>query len=120
MWSNNILPLILLFGKERNGEGNGSLLQYSCLENSVDRGVWWATVHGVAQSQTRLGEHKQSVIKSPWFCSVSKLYLSLCHPMAATCQASLSFTVSGVCLNSCPLSQCCYLIISSSDTPFLF
>ena len=36
------------------GEGNGNPLQYSCLENSVDRGAWWAAVHGVAQSQTRL------------------------------------------------------------------
>ena len=34
------------------GEGNGNLLQYSCLENSMDRGAWWATVHGVAKSQT--------------------------------------------------------------------
>ena len=32
--------------------GNGTLLQYSCLENPVDRGAWQATVHGVAQSQT--------------------------------------------------------------------
>ena len=36
------------------GEGNGNPLQYSCLENSMDRGSWWATVHGVAKSQTRL------------------------------------------------------------------
>ena len=36
------------------GEGNGNQLQYSCLENSVDRGAWWAAVHGVAQSWTRL------------------------------------------------------------------
>ena len=36
------------------GEGNGNPLQYSCLENSMDRGAWWATVHGVAKSQTRL------------------------------------------------------------------
>ena len=36
------------------GEGNGYLLQYSCLENSIDRGAWWATVHGVAKSWTRL------------------------------------------------------------------
>ena len=36
------------------GEGNGNPLQYSCLENSMDRGVWWATVHRVAKSQTRL------------------------------------------------------------------
>ena len=36
------------------GEGNGYPLQYSCLENSMDRGAWRATVHKVAQSQTRL------------------------------------------------------------------
>ena len=36
------------------GEGNGNLLRYSCLENPMDRGAWWATVHGVAQSRTRL------------------------------------------------------------------
>ena len=36
------------------GEGNGNLLQYSCLENLVDRGAWQATVHGVTKSQTRL------------------------------------------------------------------
>ena len=33
------------------GQGNGNPLQYSCLENSMDRGVWWAIVHGVAKSQ---------------------------------------------------------------------
>ena len=33
-------------------EGNGNSLQYSCLENSVDRGTWQATLHGVAKSQT--------------------------------------------------------------------
>ena len=36
------------------GEGNGNLLQYCCLENPMDRGAWWAIVHGVAKSQTRL------------------------------------------------------------------
>ena len=33
-------------------EGNGYPLQYSCLENSMDRGAWWATVHGVTKNQT--------------------------------------------------------------------
>ena len=33
-------------------EGNGNPLQYSCLENPMDRGAWWAAVHKVAQSQT--------------------------------------------------------------------
>ena len=34
------------------GEGNGKSLQYSCLGNRVDRGAWWATVHGVAKNLT--------------------------------------------------------------------
>ena len=34
------------------GEGNGSPLQYSCLGNLIDRGAWWATVHGFAKSRT--------------------------------------------------------------------
>ena len=37
-----------------SGEGNGSPLHYSCLENSMDGEAWWATVHGVAKSQTQL------------------------------------------------------------------
>ena len=36
------------------GEGDGNPLQCSCLENSMDGGAWWAAVHGVAKSQTRL------------------------------------------------------------------
>ena len=36
------------------GEGNGSPLEYSCLENPMDRGAWQATVHGVTKSQTQL------------------------------------------------------------------
>ena len=38
------------------GEGNGTPFQYSCLENSMDRGAWWATVHGVSKSRTRLSD----------------------------------------------------------------
>ena len=45
------LGLILGLGRSP-GEGNGNPLQYSCLENPVDRGAWWATVHGVAKSWT--------------------------------------------------------------------
>ena len=36
------------------GEGNGNPLQYSCLGNPMDREAWWAIVHGVTKSQTRL------------------------------------------------------------------
>ena len=38
------------------GEGNANPLQYSCQENSMDRGAWWATVHGLTKSQTRLSD----------------------------------------------------------------
>ena len=46
------------FGSTRkpDGEGNGTPLQYSCLENPMDRGAWWAAVHGVAKSRTRLSD----------------------------------------------------------------
>ena len=38
------------------GEGNGTPLQYSCLENPMDGGAWWAPVHGVAESRTKLSD----------------------------------------------------------------
>ena len=47
------LGLIPGLGKSL-GEGNGNPLQYSCLENPMDRGAWWATVYRVAKSWTRL------------------------------------------------------------------
>jgi len=40
----------------RTGEGNGTPLQYSCLENPMDGGAWWAAVHGVSKSRTRLSD----------------------------------------------------------------
>ena len=40
----------------RNGDGNGTPLQYSCLENPMDGEAWWAAVHGVAKSRTRLSD----------------------------------------------------------------
>ena len=42
------------------GEGNGTPLQYSCLENAMDGGAWWAAVHGVAQSRTKLRQLSNS------------------------------------------------------------
>ena len=46
---------------------NGNRLQYSCLENPMDGGAWWATVHGVAKGRTRLSD----------FTMTTMLYLSL-------------------------------------------
>ena len=47
------------------GEGNGNPLLYSCLENPMVEGAWWATVHGVAKSQTRLSDLTFTFIEQP-------------------------------------------------------
>ena len=48
------------------GEGNGNPLQYSCLENSMDGGAWWATVHGVTKSRTRLSDFTFTFFHEDW------------------------------------------------------
>ena len=45
------------------GEGNGNPLQYSCLENPLDKGAWWATVHGVVADTTERQTHEHSKSK---------------------------------------------------------
>ena len=45
-------PGLIPWSGRSPGEGNGNPLQYYCLENPMDGGAWWATVHGVAKSQT--------------------------------------------------------------------
>ena len=62
------------------GEGNGNTLQYSCLENPMDRGAWWATVHGAAKSRTRLRDftHTFSIcptLSFPYCVHKSILYI---------------------------------------------
>ena len=47
---------VFVVWEHKIGEGNGTPLQYSCLENPMDRGAWQAAVHGVAKSQTRLSD----------------------------------------------------------------
>ena len=49
-----------------HGEGNGNPLQYSCLENPVDGGAWWAAVHGVAGSWTRLSDFTFTDWRRKW------------------------------------------------------
>ena len=60
MWAQGVFP----------GEGNGNPLQYSCLENPMERGAWQATVHGLAKSRTRLSScHSYSLKAFPWISS---------------------------------------------------
>ena len=46
LYIDSFLQLIFYIKYTCNGEGNGNPLQYSCLETAMDRGAWWATVHG--------------------------------------------------------------------------
>ena len=62
MWKLSLLlPNVVLEAnfyeiRELSGEGNGTPLQYCCLENPMDGGAWWAAVQGVAKSRTRLSD----------------------------------------------------------------
>ena len=49
-------PVVYLPVNQYNGEGNGTPLQYSCVENPMDGGAWWAAVHGVAEGRTWLSD----------------------------------------------------------------
>ena len=71
----HLLSHPLSFGAQlrSTGGGHGNPLQYSCLENPMDRGAWWATVHGVAQSQTRLSD-----TACTRFCPWSQLPVGAC------------------------------------------
>ena len=53
----DVRDAVLIPGSGRcPGEGNGNPLQYSCLENPMERGGWWAIVHGIAKSWTQLND----------------------------------------------------------------
>ena len=58
LFASQIISLLYLrdTSLDNLGEGNGTPLQHSCLENPMDGGAWWAAVHGVAKSQTRLSD----------------------------------------------------------------
>ena len=70
--------LILGLGRS-SGKGNGNPLQYSCLGNSMDRGAWWATVHGSQRvGQDLATEHARLyVLRATWLCAICQM---LCSP----------------------------------------
>ena len=91
-----------------HGEGHGNPLQYSCLENPMDRGVWWATVHRVIQSPTRLKwlrcthAHQESLpVSYPMF-----LHNLPFHP--APCQCFLSWLNCKRCKDYSFICLVCY------------
>ena len=67
----NAGDLGLIHGSGRSpGEGNGNPLQYSCLENPMDRGAWQATIHGIAKSRTRLSDFTLSLSLKAFICRI--------------------------------------------------
>ena len=56
----------LLHVSKNTGEGNGNPLQYSCLENPMDGGAWWAAIYGVSQGQTQLKQLSSSSKNTYW------------------------------------------------------
>ena len=62
------------------GRGHGNPLQYFCLENPMDRGVWWAILHGVAKSQTRLSDWTTKTKMHEWMNEVKNQILNFQKP----------------------------------------
>ena len=97
------------------GEGNGNLLQLSCLKNPMDRGAWWATVHGVTKRWTQVSTYSLRSFSSVQSLSRVQLFAT---PWTAARQASLPISSSQSYSNSCPLSQWFHPTIPSSVIPF--
>ena len=87
------------------GKGNGNPLQYSCLENPMDRGAWWAAVHGVAKSQTRLSDFTFSLV---YFISAnSKCNATQGDKPVISCKKRYNYKVQFECSPSLLSSQRC-------------
>ena len=95
------------------GEGNGNPLQYSCLENPMDRGAWWATVRGVAESDTKklmhLEFHKSWATSPlpPRVSSLSSWVLAKQKLMFDTDRIH-SYVTENVCLIPSSLRMCAF------------
>ena len=99
------------------GEGHGNPLQYSCLENPLDRGAWWATVHRIAKSWTWpkwLSTHAQM----DRFSSVAQSCVTLWPCGLQHTRPPCPSPSPGACSNSRPSRQWCHPAISSSVVPF--
>ena len=75
------------------GGGNGTPLQYSCLENPMDRGAWWAAVHGVAKSRTRLSNFTFRYVK--WSLHILYFHSHALEKEMATHSSGLAWRIPG-------------------------
>ena len=94
------------------GEGNGNPLQYSCLENPVDRGAWWAAAHRVTKSRARLSDFTSLHL-------LTRLLRSLCAGQEATVRTRHGttdwFHVGKRVRQGCILSLCCLTYMQSTS-----
>ena len=98
------------------GGGNGTPLQYSCLENPMGRGVWWAAVHGVSESQTRVSTHSHSSLSRPGHCLFCSSFSNLGPEMfKKNLKERLSYL--HICCTLCDLS--CVSAMESLGRTFL-
>ena len=83
------------------GERNVIPLQYSCLENPMDRGAWWATVYGVTESQTQISDlHKETLSVSVSMSLSVYIYVRACVPSRFS-HVCLFVTLWSLCSISC-------------------
>ena len=121
--------LIAGWGRSPGG-GNGNPLQYSCLENPMDRGAWWAKVHGITKSWTRL---KWLSIHMGWLWKFQNVFIGYATPKENRCMWVWVHKCVCVCMhtrppclsptpgvhpNSHPLGWWCHPAISSSVIHF--
>ena len=121
-WNAGNLDLMPESGRSSGG-GNDNPLQYSCLENSTDRGAWRATVHRVAKSWTQLSRWQthtlQSLSCSFSFSSVAQSCLTLCdsmdcstpsfpvqHPLPELAQTHVHWVGDAISSSVVPFSSC--------------
>ena len=109
------------------GEGNGNSLQYSCLENSIDRGVWWATAYGIAKSQTRLCNFHSQFVDSCLFTVSSHgrrgevtpwgFFYKVTHPIPWGSTLITKSLCKGVCVCALVAQSCPTLCESMDHSP---
>ena len=103
-----------------DGEGNGTPLQYFCLENPMDEGAWWAAVYGVAQSRTRLkrlSSSSSSQDLEPYFYGEMQLVFKFSHNSCSRIKDSLISMITWLRRSHIPVGG---ILIDTTGTTNLF